>query len=115
VRVLIAGRFAKPPHPDISERLARDEPAKISPHRRPAVRAGVVVLVEFHPDIVQARDQHAGGAFHAGNAEPAGVAAALTALARPAHATWFASGLCTSEDLLSRRYPGRFLVFGSGA
>jgi hypothetical protein len=44
-------------------------------------------------------------------AEPAGVAAAaLTALARPAHATWFASGLCTSEDLLSRRYPERFLV-----
>ena len=34
---------------------------------RPAVRAGVVVLVEFHPDIVQARDQHAGGAFHAGS------------------------------------------------
>ena len=65
--VLIAGRFPKPPHPDISERLARDEPAKISPHRRPAVRAGVVVLVEFHPDIVQARDQHAGGAFHAGS------------------------------------------------
>ena len=65
--VLIAGRFTKPPHPDISERLARDEPAKISPHRRPAVRAGVVVLVEFHPDIEQARDQHAGGAFHAGS------------------------------------------------
>ena len=33
----------------------------------------------------------------------------LTALAPPAHATWFASGLCTSEDLLSRRYPERFL------
>jgi hypothetical protein len=43
------------------------------------------VLVEFHPDIVQARDQHAGGAFHLlAVAEPAGVeAAALTALARP--------------------------------
>jgi hypothetical protein len=67
------------------------------------------VLVEFHPDIVQARDQHAGGAFHLlAVAEPAGVeAAALTALARPVHATWFASGLCTSEDLLSRRYPER--------
>ena len=65
--VLIAGTFPKPPHPDISERLARDEPAKISPQRRPAVRAGVVVLVEFHPDIVQARDQHAGGAFNAGS------------------------------------------------
>jgi len=44
-------------------------------------------------------------------AKPAGVeAAALTALARPAHATWFASGLCTSEDLLSRCYPERFLI-----
>jgi len=51
--VLMAGRFPKPPHPDISELLARDEPAKISPHRR----RRVVVLVEFHPDIVQARDQ----------------------------------------------------------
>ena len=37
------------------------------PHRRPAVRTGVVVLVEFHPNIVQARDQHAGGAFNAGS------------------------------------------------
>ena len=43
--------------------------------------------------------------------EPAGVeVAALTALARPAHARWFASGLCISEVLLSRRYPERFLV-----
>ena len=63
--VLIAGRFRKPPHPDISERLARDEPAKIGPDSRSAVRAGVVVLVEFHPDTVQARDKHAGGAFPA--------------------------------------------------
>ena len=45
-----AGRPPKPPHPDISERLARDEPAKLSPLWRSAVRAGVGVLVEFHPD-----------------------------------------------------------------
>jgi hypothetical protein len=51
----------------------------------------------------QARDQHAGVRFMMAVAEPAGVeAAALTALARPAHATWFASGLCTSKIC----YPG---------
>ena len=75
----------------------------------PAVRAGVV-FVEFHPDIVGARDQQA-VRFKLAGAEPAGVeAAALTSLARPAHATWFACGLYISEVLLSRRYPERFLV-----
>ena len=103
--MVIAGRFPKPPHPDIGERLARNESAKISPHpshRRPAVRATLyrraisIQAVRFLLAVV---------------AEPAGVeAAALTSLARPAHATWFACGLYISEVLLSRRYPERFLI-----
>ena len=84
-------------------RSARDEPTKISPHGRPAVRAGVVVLVEFP----LRRAEHAGGPFHCR------WAAASTALARPAQATLFACGLCTSEKLLSRRYPERFLASAS--
>jgi hypothetical protein len=35
------------------ELVDRDKGGRCLPHRRPAVRAGVVVLVEFHPDIVQ--------------------------------------------------------------
>jgi hypothetical protein len=87
--MVIAGRFPKPPHPDISERLARNESAKISPHpshRRPAVRATLyrraisIQAVRFLLAVV---------------AEPAGVEAAVfTALTQPVHAPWFASGLC---------------------
>ncbi len=42
--VLTAGRFPKPPHPDFSERIARDELAKISPKSRSAGAYGRTVL-----------------------------------------------------------------------